>query len=200
MITLNDFNRLVSRIRVKLSLMIGRAVLAAIDNNGGTQKVQVVALYDETLTGVERFQEYGLETRPKTGAEVLLAFINGNRDQGIAVCVHDRRHRPKDLAEGEVVLYSSEDGGTGDHRVHLKAGKVVEVVGSSVKLGAKTGHKALCIEDLVDAINTIIGTYNSHVHPVSVPATPFVGNTSATASTETPLTKADYITVETEAT
>ena len=199
MITLNDFNRLIKRAKSKLLLMIGRAILTAVDNSGKTQKVQVVALYDETISGVERFQEYGMETRPKTDAEVLLVFINGNRDQGIAACVHDRRYRPTDLAEGEVALYTLEDGG-GDHRIHLKTGKAIDIIGTDIKVGLTSGHKPVCIEDLVDAVNSLIGTYNGHVHPVAVPATPFTGNTSATTSTETALTKADYITKETELT
>ena len=208
MLTLNDFSRLIGKIKSKLMLMVGRSVLAAVDNSEQTQKVQVVAMYDETITGIERFQEYGFETRPAKDAEVLVVFINGNRDQGIAACVHDRRHRPQDLAEGDVAVYTSEDGGAGAHRIHLKkSGKETDIIAdkitgkaTEVKLGAASGHKALCIEDLVDAINNFIGTYNTHTHSVTVPATPFTGPTAAPGTTETPLTKANYITQETEAT
>ncbi len=174
--------------------MIGRAILAAVDNSEKTQKLQVVALYDETITGVERFQEYGLETRPKTDAEVLLAFINGNRDQGIALCVHDRRYRPQDLAEGEVALYTLEDLTTKDHRVHLKTGKAIDIFSTAIKLGATSGHKTLCLSDLVDAINTLITVYNTHTHNETGAVT-LVPN-----QLQTSLVKATYATSETEAT
>lgn len=188
--------------------MVGRAVLSAVDNSETTQKVQVVALYDETITGIERFQEYGFETRPEKDAEVLVVFINGNRDQGIAACVHDRRYRPQDLAPGDVALYTSEDGGTGDHRIHLKkSGKEIDInankiisKATEIKFGAASGHKPVCIEDLVDAINNFISTYNGHTHSVTVPATPFTGPTAVPGATETPLTKSNYITQEVELT
>lgn len=184
MLTINDFNRLIGRIKSKLMLMVGRAVLAVVDNSGGTQKIQVVALYDETISGVERFQEYGMETRPKAGAEVLLAFINGNRDQGIAACVHDRRYRPKDLAEGEVVLYTLEDVGGKDHRIHFKVGKKIEAVGTDIKIGLTSGHKAAVLE-------TLIAAFNSHTHstPAGLSGTP-----------TTPLVKADHVSQETKLT
>jgi len=201
MITLDDFNRLIARIRTKLALMVGRAVLAAVDNSGKTQKVQVVALYDETITGVERFQEYGLETRPKKDAEVLLVFIGGNREQGVAACVHDRRYRPKDLAEGEVALYTSEDGAGKEHRVHLKSGKGIDIVGADVQIkvtgnaliGAASGHKAACLETLVTAINNIITALNSHKHSAVQAGG---GVSGPPVDSITSLTPADHLTEE----
>jgi len=193
LLSFKDFNKLINRLRIKIVLLIGRSILAAINNSGGTQKVQVVALYDETISGIERFQEYGLETYPKKDAEILVAFINGNRDQGIALCAHDRRYRPRDLSEGDVAMYTDADGG-GDHRIHLCSGKKINIVGEAIKIGAKAGHKALCIEDLIDTINDLITVYNSHTH------TETGGVTLVPNQLQSPLIKADHITQETEAT
>ena len=97
-----EFQRLTRTMRNKIFLLIGRAILTAINNAEGTQKVQITGLDGETITDIERMQEYGLETYPDIGAEGLGAFINGNRDQGIVIVIHDRRYRPTDLAAGEV--------------------------------------------------------------------------------------------------
>ena len=120
---LNDFKRLIRPLQNKIFLLLGRAILKAIDNSEGTQKIQVIALSGETITGMERFQEYGFETYPFTEAEVAAFFLNGNRSHGIALCVHDRRYRPKDLSEGEVALYTYEDATT-PFRIQLKEGRV----------------------------------------------------------------------------
>ncbi len=194
--TFADFHRLTQRIKQKISLMVGRAVLTAIDNSKKSQRLQLVALANEVLGDVERFQEYGLETYPDTNAEVLALFFNGNRDQGIAVCVHDRRYRPTDLAAGEVALYTKEDAG-GQHRIHLKSGKEIDVIGDVVSLGKlASAKKTLSNSDLVDAINTLITALNTHVHS---------GGTGPGGLTGTPgtpfgsLTKANYVTTETQA-
>jgi phage baseplate assembly protein V len=102
--------RFLAPIKKKIFLLIGRAILTAIDNSGNIQKIQVTALKDETISDVERAQEYGLETYPKTDseAEVIILFLNGNREQGICVKIHDRANRPTGLNEGDVYLYNAD--------------------------------------------------------------------------------------------
>jgi len=124
---LNDFKRLIRPLQNKIFLLLGRAILTLVKNTEGTQKIQVIALQGETITGMERFQEYGIETYPKEGAEVAAIFLNGNRSHGIALCVHDRRYRPKDLVEGEVVVYTDED--SSDFRIHLKRNRIFNILG-----------------------------------------------------------------------
>jgi len=43
------------------------------------------------------------------------------------IAVEDRRYRTKGLAEGEVALYTDEDG-SGGHRIHFKRGNIIELV------------------------------------------------------------------------
>jgi len=120
---LNDFKRLIAPLRNKIFLLLGRAILEDVKNTELTQKIQITALNEEVISDMERFQEYGFETYPLEGAEVLAVFFNGNRDHGIAVCVHDRRYRPKDLVAGEVVVYTDEDA-TLPFRVQMKRGRI----------------------------------------------------------------------------
>jgi len=101
----NDIQRLLAPLKRKIFLLLGRAILTAIKNTEGTMMIQVTGLKGETITDVEKLSEYGFESRPRVGAETLVMFLNGNRDQGIALNIHDRRYRPKDLADGDVVMY-----------------------------------------------------------------------------------------------
>ena len=119
----NDFKRLIQPLKNKIFLSLGRAVLKLVDNSQKTQNIQVLALADETISDIERFQEYGFETYPLTEAEVFIAFLNGNRDHGIALCTHDRRYRPTDLSEGEVCFYTDEDT-TIPFRIQMKRNRI----------------------------------------------------------------------------
>ena len=96
---------LLDGIKARIFRLIGRAKLTTVSNSKKTQLVQVKALKDETITDIERFQEYGFETYPKADAETLTLFPGGNRDQGSVVCIMDTRYRPTDLKEGEVQIY-----------------------------------------------------------------------------------------------
>jgi len=175
---MNSLKRFLAPLRKKIYLIIGRAILKAIDNSETTQKLQIVALNGETITGIERFQNYGFESYPLVDAEALGLFLNGNRDNGIVICVHDRRHRPTDLASGEVAVYHSEG-----HRVLLKAGGVIEIEGTEIKIGDVAGTLNKLLNKLAMDI------YNGHTHndPVAgvtgVPNTLMVENTDTTEKT-----------------
>jgi len=127
-----SFKRLIAPIQKKIFLLLGRAILTYVNNAEKTQKIQIIALQGETISDMERFQEYGFETYPLEDAEVAAVFINGNRDQGIAICVHDREYRPTDLVAGEVAIYTDEDLSPGDFRIHLKRGRIFDIKGDQI--------------------------------------------------------------------
>lgn len=170
---LPDFKRLIRPIANKIFLLLGRAVLKAIDNSPNTQNIQVIALADETISEIERFQEYGFETYPFAEAEVFVGFLNGNRDHGIALVIHDSRYRPTNLSEGEVTLYTDEDATT-EFRLWLKRNRIAYlradklqaildteayINSSQVMLGGDTWAtlKAIMTEEM-------IAVFNNHVH------------------------------------
>jgi len=111
------FERMVRPLKARIQLMVGRALLAAVDNSGKTQRLHIQLMADEEISGVERFQDYGVESYPLADAEALAVFLGGNREHGIVVRVHDRRYRPLDLEEGDVQVYSMH--GT-PHRIWLR--------------------------------------------------------------------------------
>jgi phage baseplate assembly protein V len=128
-----DLKRLLEPIKRKLMLIVGRCILSAINNSEKTQKLQVKAMSGETITDVERYQEYGLESFPLTDKECLIVCVNGNRDQGIIIKVHDRENRPTDLSSGDVVLYDYRG-----NQVRLESGKVKIVGNTAIELNGNT--------------------------------------------------------------
>lgn len=106
MITLQSLGRYLSPIKRSIFLLIGRALLTAINNSETYMKIQVESLKDEPITDMERPQNYGFESYPIVGnCEAFCVFINGNRDQGLALVVSDK-NRPKDLNPGDVCLWN----------------------------------------------------------------------------------------------
>jgi phage baseplate assembly protein V len=109
-------------VRNKTRLMVGRGILTLVDDTGAIQISQVHLLSDEIADDVERIQEYGFTSVPKSGAEAVVVFAGGNRDHGLTIAVDDRRYRLKALAAGEVAIY--DDLG---QKVHLtRTGIVVD--------------------------------------------------------------------------
>lgn len=114
-------------VRERIQLMLGRAIISLVNDATLVQEVQVEGLPKETLDGVERFQEYGFTSHPHPGAEALIAALGGSRQHPVVVATDDRRHRVKDLGEGETAIYTSQDKDGVKHRVHLKQGLVTEI-------------------------------------------------------------------------
>jgi len=54
---LNDFKRLINPLKNKIFLLLGRGILTVINNSELTQKIQIIALNEETISDMERFQE-----------------------------------------------------------------------------------------------------------------------------------------------
>lgn len=87
----------------RVMMMFGRGVLRAVTDTGARQQVQVELLKDELRDGLEHMQNYGFTSHP-LGGDVAVAFLGGNREQGIVLVVDDRRYRIP-LQAGEVAIY-----------------------------------------------------------------------------------------------
>jgi phage gp45-like len=97
----------------------------------------------EQADTIEHAQPYGFTARPKgpskdpdggegqRHAEAFVIHANGNRSHGVAAVVSDRRYRPNNLKEGEVVNHDDQDQQTYYSRdrvvIHVPAGKEVHV-------------------------------------------------------------------------
>lgn len=120
----------VARIANRVRLSIGRAILRAVDDTTKWQSLQVELLEGEVRGNVERGQDYGFTSHPHPGAEGIGLAVGGSRDHVVIVALGDRRFRLRELAAGEVAMYTDE----GD-KVVLKRGRRIEVTaGTSVTL------------------------------------------------------------------
>lgn len=132
-----------------IALMVGRAVMTAIDDSQARQYIQLSALKGETKDRAERVQEYGFTSVPLEGAQVIFVCLNGNRDHPIAISVDDAKHRPEGMESGDSALYTHQ--GT---KVHLKAdGKVLHIVVDDVVIEAT--NKVRMITPLLECTGEI---------------------------------------------
>ena len=161
-------NQLMAPLRQRVLLMIGRAVILAVGEDG----LRLSLLEGEETEGVPQMQEYGFASNPLEGCAALAAFQGGNRDHGVVVATEDPRFRPQGLEPGETVIYTDEDRlaegeslpelpegaptgwpdptaeAPGLMRIHLKRGRVVEVVCQRLSLIA-TEQMNLCSPTVV---------------------------------------------------
>lgn len=117
----------------RISAMVGRAVLSAIDDAKMLQAVQVTLLADEVADGVERFQNYGFTAHPHADAEAIVLAIGGTRSHLVAIAVDDRRYRLKNLAAGEVGMYDDQG-----QTIILKRGGIEITTDKPVTVTAQT--------------------------------------------------------------
>lgn len=110
----------------RLQLLAAQGVATLV----GAQVVQAKVL-DGEVAKAQRVEPYGLSYRPKPGAQVYLVFPAGDRAQGVALVVGDKRYQ-MDLAEGEVALHDDE----GNHVLLGRGGVVTVKAGARVVLDA----------------------------------------------------------------
>lgn len=122
---------MIDRLVNRLLMMLVKALISHIDDSTDIQLVKITGLSNENADRIERLQPYGLSNVPPKNSEALVGFLNGDRSDGIIFAVDSGEYRPKNLKEGENVLYSShgqkvllaEDGSilvTGANKVTLK--------------------------------------------------------------------------------
>ena len=117
--------------RVMMALGVGRQT-ADTNETPNTPTVQVALAADELRSDVPIMQEYGLASRPVPGADLLVAFIGGDRTRGVVIATGDQRGRPKDLQPGEVCLFHPSTGS----RIWLKADGSIAIVPANGKTAA----------------------------------------------------------------
>lgn len=172
------FRRLAAPLARRLALMASRAVVTLINDGARMQGLQIRLLADETMDGVERFQNYGFTAHPHPGAEGIALSVGGHRSHAVVIAVDDRRYRLKALAQGEVALYTDE----GDTFI-LRRGRVIEANTETFRINAavkvemntplvETTGQIRAAGDITDQVESggrsmsgMRTIYDIHVHP-----------------------------------
>ncbi len=148
-----------------------RGILTAIAE-GAIKRFGATGRSGERFDNRESFQHYGFSSAPLAGAEVII-MREGNHI--VIVAEDDRRYRLA-VGGGEVALYSHE----GDH-VHLKSGRVVEIVTETllIKASTKVRIESPLVESTGEMIDRCEGDgrtmeqmrtiYTAHVHDNTQP-------------------------------
>lgn len=121
---------LLNKVAGRVRLMVGRAILAALDDGTKFQSLQVELLSGEVREKVERFQDYGFTSVPFPGAEGVALSVGGSRDHVVIVALGDRRFRLTSLAAGEVAMYTDE----GDKIVMHRGNRIEVTAATEVRL------------------------------------------------------------------
>jgi phage baseplate assembly protein V len=156
---MKGLDRYLNPLKQRVSLMVGRAVIAVVNDATKAQSLQLTLLAGETMDGVERFQDYGFTSVPHAGAEAVMVSVGGTRSHGIVVACEDRRYRLVGLADGEVALYDDLDQAvhlkrdrlllTSPHRVQVEA-PIAVILSDAVSLGAEGGPAVARVGDTVE--------------------------------------------------
>ena len=156
---MSGFSRMVAPIAARVRLMVGRAIVAAVNDGAQLQAVQVDMLADETHDDVERFQSYGHTSVPLAGAEAIVIFVGGLRSHGVVIAVDDRRHRPRGLQPGESALYDDQGQQLtiGRDAITIVTDKPVRIEASHVVLDADrvdlAGEGGVAVARIGDAVS-----------------------------------------------
>ncbi len=152
--------KLIAPLANRVRLLVSRGVVHIVNDKLKLQGVQVELHEDELHDDVEHFQEYGFTSHVKPGkAEAVFLSVGGNRSAGIVICVVDRNFRPKDLAEGDVCLYT-ENGervylNFADDIVHLGAKDADDFLAKTTE--TKANDDALKAD--LDALRNVFSTW-----------------------------------------
>ncbi len=121
-------NRAIGRVRQAF-----RAVLSSTKSTTGVQLSTGEALAGEQLRDNELFQHYGFTSNPLPGTEAVVVPMGGKTSHGIIVATEHSSYRLKELAAGEVAIYTDEGS-----KIVLKRGRIIEVECDIFKINCKS--------------------------------------------------------------
>jgi phage gp45-like len=109
----------IERLYHRVLAVIGRGKIQLVNDTGPIQTMQIVLNLRETLDGCPRLAEYGFSSFPQDGASAVLAFMGGDRNNGVVIATGDTRYRVT-LQKGECVIHDDQQ-----QVVHIAHGGIV---------------------------------------------------------------------------
>jgi phage baseplate assembly protein V len=95
-----------SKLVHRIEMLLVKALVSVVDDTNDIQLVKFTSLADDTEDGIERLQNYGMSSVPPKGGEMMVGYLNGNRDHGVVLVIDSGVYRPRGLNDGEAVFYS----------------------------------------------------------------------------------------------
>ncbi len=177
-----------------MSRIVIRRVRISAVREGEIKRFDAEGVAGEQFLDREFFQQFGITSRPKAGAEGILI---GAGNVFYLIASDDRTARPKLANDGDMAIYTDANNyvlikASGD--IEVKSATKVTVNAPAVELGDGTVRK-LIDERVVEKINNFItNDYGVHMHP-----TAGLGPPSAPSAPASTITLADVATEKTKA-
>lgn len=114
----------------RVMLMIGRARLTTGRDDSSVQRHQVRLGALEVRDNTPRLAEYGFTSMPPAGSDAVLAFIGGDRSNGVIIATGHQASRLKNMKSGETALYDD----LGQRVFLTRQGIVIEGAGLPVTI------------------------------------------------------------------
>lgn len=190
------FQRAFKPIKDRVYLMIGRAIIKAVNDGTPIQETRISALAGEAMDRIARMQEFGFASNPPEGTEAIVVALGGNRENLVIIATDNRAVRFKNLASGEMAIYT--DDGTYLHlkkngNVELKTATKtlvdcpdVEITGNVLIKGDTVIEKTLLVKDDVTFDKNLLVKINAIVQGI-------LGAGSFTGATGGPVTSSQNI-------
>ncbi len=156
-----SLHKLIAPLARRISNILARGSVTLVNASGKLQTLQISLLSDESKDSVEHFEPYGFTSNPRTGAEVLAAFIEGDRSHGIVLMAVDRRYRLQNLVPGEVAIYD-------DHGSYIKltqSGIVINGGAHSITINNAATVTVIGGDVFADSISLKNHHHNEHDGP-----------------------------------
>jgi phage gp45-like len=173
-----DLARWIGPLKRAVSVMVGKAVISAIDDSEKLQVLQVNLLSGEVKDEIERIQEAGFTSVPLADGEAVAVCIGGNRDNMVIIATDNSATRPKGLSEGDVCLYHIKKP---ENRIHIKDGEIsievanLKVTGNITADGSITGKTGVNAGVGGAAVGLL-----THLHTSAAPGSPTTPPTPGT--------------------
>ena len=126
-------NQALARIRQAFRILIG-----ATDSAAAVQRIQAQGIGNESLRGIELFQQYGFTSHPLPGTMGIVLPLGGVSSHSIVIATEHGAYRLKSLKPGEVALYTDEGA-----KIVLKRGKLIEADCETFRVNC-TGFEVNC--------------------------------------------------------
>lgn len=153
--------RLIENLRRSISLIIGRAVVKSIKADEGL-KADISLIAGEKHSGVPFIQHYGLVSKPNAGAEAVVLFVGGERDNGVCIASQGDASKIPSIENGEVCIFSE----FGQKILLKKDGSIVLTPKSGSKYRIESDVEVT--GDLKVLCDGAYVTMSNHIHPTPV--------------------------------